>query len=81
MKYKQCFFVIALCIASLIALQMVYDYQNGGFRSSKLISNQPPLLIPATEEIDALLNQPFRFLGYGGTSFVFLGEDSDCSLA
>jgi hypothetical protein len=74
MKDKCRLFVI-ICIAFFIALQRIYDYQNGGFRSSKLISNQPPLLNRATEEIDALLNQPFRFLGFGGTSFVFLGED------
>ncbi len=75
MKYKGHICIIALCVVSFIGLQRIYDYQNGGFRCSKLTSNQPPLLNPATDEVDALLDQPFRFVGYGGTSFVFLGED------
>ncbi len=62
-------------MTALIGVERAYYFQNGGFRPSKLISTLPPVLNPPPTEIDSLLNQSFRFLGRGGTSFVFLGED------
>jgi len=74
MKYKP-FLFATICVAALLAIERVYSFQNGGFRSSKLISNLPSHLSPPPAEMESLLNQSFCFFGSGGTSFVFLGED------
>lgn len=67
--------IAALCLATLAALERLHSFQNGGFTPSKLISYLPSTSAPPPPEIDSLLDQSFRFLGKGGTSFVFLGED------
>jgi hypothetical protein len=69
------FLIAAACLAAIISIERIYYFQNGGFRASKLISNFPPFLNPPPPKIESLLNQSFHFLGRGGTSFVFLGED------
>src|SRR5581483_1155083 len=66
---------LGACLFALIGLERLHSYQNGGFRPSKLISSLPSVSLPPPREIDALLDQPFHYLGKGGTSFVFLGED------
>ncbi|MBI2812051.1 MAG: hypothetical protein HYX67_14640 [Candidatus Melainabacteria bacterium] len=73
-KKKTLFYTLAL-VAVLIGIERCYSYQNGGFRTAKLLSKQPPLYAAPPENVDPLLEQSFRFLGSGGTSFVFLGED------
>ncbi len=67
--------LIISCLCVLIAVERLHNFQNGGFRASKLVSSLTPHLDPAPPEIDALLNQRFHYFGKGGTSFVFLGED------
>ncbi len=62
-------------ITVLIAVERTYYRQNRGFRVSKLLSGQQSVDSPPPEGIDTLLDQSFRYLGAGGTSFVFLGED------
>lgn len=59
----------------LIAVERTYYWKNRGFRVSKLLSAELPINSPPPEGVDALLDQSFRYLGAGGTSFVFLGED------
>jgi hypothetical protein len=74
MKIKT-FLIAIICMAALFSIQRVYYFQNGGFCTFKLISNLPPQMNIPPPEIDPLLEQTFHFLGRGGTSFVFLGED------
>ena len=63
-------------IALLAASTWLYQWKNGHFRTSKLLSPLPSVHAPVpTTQIDPLLNQTFRFLGKGGTCFAFLGED------
>ncbi len=69
--------LIALCLIGVaIGVERLYYRQNGGFKLSKIFSNNLPI---TTEEdlsvIDPFLDQTFHFLGSGGTSYVFLGED------
>src|SRR5476649_77108 len=72
MKIKH---IAACVIALVVALERLPSYQNGGFRASKLVSSLPPILSTPPEEVDALLDQPFRYFGKGGTCLVFLGAD------
>lgn len=74
MKKKPLFILLSL-IALCILVERVYFLQNRGFRTSKLISPQASIHHVPPEGVDPLLDQPFHFLGAGGTSFVFLGED------
>lgn len=67
--------IISISLAAVIGIERAYYFQNGGFTPSKLTSSLSPILSAPPPEIDALLNQPFRYFGRGGTSFVFLGED------
>ncbi len=74
MKKKVILYTI-LTLVILISLERIYYRQNRGFRVSKLISLQPCINETPPAEVDALLNQPFRWLGGGKTCFAFLGED------
>ena len=67
-----------LCIAALsLGLERLYYRQNGGFSIGKITSPVLPSHVAHEnlQDIDCLLEQPFHFLGSGGTSFAFLGED------
>ena len=66
---------IVACMIALLAIERLHSYQNGGFRASKLVSSLPSILSTPSEEVDALLDQPFRYFGKGGTCLVFLGAD------
>ena len=79
MTKKKLLLTIA-CLLALGAIERTYYLQNGGFRLSKLISKQPSVTSHPPAEIDALLDQPFHYVGSGGTSFVFLGEDGQTIL-
>jgi hypothetical protein len=76
-------FKLAIAAAFFMALQMFCHKQTRGFRPYWILSNLPndprwevpPLSQEAQKKIDALLDQPFTFLGAGGWSFAFLGED------
>ena len=72
---KYCWVITVVCLAALVGTERLYYFQNGGFRTSKLISDLPPNWEPPPADIEGLLNQTFYFLGRGGTSFAFLGED------
>jgi hypothetical protein len=77
---KKHLLVAVLCLSILLfGLERLYSFTNGGFRLFKLISRVPPeedRFNPEEIQLaDSLLNQSFRFLSSGGTSFVFLGED------
>ena len=74
MKKKAILYTV-LALVILISLERIYYRQNRGFRVSKLISAQPCINQASTPEVDALLDQSFRWLGGGKTSFAFLGED------
>lgn len=74
MKFKR-IVCLGASLLALLALERLHSYKNGGFRPSKLTSSLPSVHLPPSPEIDTLLDQPFRYLGKGGTSFVFLGED------
>ncbi len=66
-----------------LGLQWFCQKKTCGFRPYWILSNLPnefrwevpPLSEEEQQKIDALLDQPFTFLGYGGWSFAFLGED------
>ncbi len=78
MKKKLC---LALTFIFFLAgaIKWLHYYQNGGFNLAKVTSLVPSVseacLCENEQEIDHLLEQSFHFLGSGGTSFVFLGED------
>jgi hypothetical protein len=72
---KRRWLLAAICLTALLGVERLYYFQNGGFRTSKLISDLTPTWEQPPAEIDALLNQIFYFLGRGGTSFAFLGKD------
>lgn len=79
MKKKRILIAILSCLSLFFGIERLYYRYNGGFSIAKITSKQPhvetpipPLLL---KKIDPLLHQPFHFLSYGGTSFVFLGED------
>jgi hypothetical protein len=80
MNKKYIFFSAFGLFVILGALGATYELRNRGFRLSKLISPQPPVAIALPAGIEALLDQPFRFVGAGETSFVFLGEDGQTIL-
>jgi hypothetical protein len=75
MKKKLFLFGALALLAALITLERIYHLQNRGFRVSKLISAQPCIDESPPREVDTLLNQSFRWIGGGGTCYVFLGED------
>lgn len=73
---KKRILIAALALLTvLIAVERTYHWQNRGFRISKLLSAEQSVDSPPPEGVDTLLDQSFRYLGAGGTSFVFLGED------
>jgi len=74
MSRKHLFFSTAL-VLSLIAVERIYNFRTGGFRSSKVLSHLPDQREAPPPEITPLLDQTFHFLGKGGTSYVFLGQD------
>lgn len=59
--------------------------QTGGFRESKILSTNPPEKIWGDDEIsiekqmliDEILNQPFSYIGKGGTSYCFASLDNN----
>ncbi len=67
--------ILITILIAIVAADRLYNFQNGGFHPSKLVSTISPLFDPPPKEIDSLLDQPFHYFGKGGTSFVFLGED------
>jgi hypothetical protein len=75
MNKKRILIAVFALLAISILVERTYFRQHRGFRVSKLISTLPPMDCPPPEGVDALLEQSFRYLGAGGTSFVFLGED------
>lgn len=75
MKKKHIYSFGIVLVLSLISVERIYYLQHRGFRISKIISPQPSIHIPPPESIDSLLDQPFYYLGGGGTSFAFLGKD------
>ncbi len=75
MKKKSIILAALLLVSAGVLTERVYYWQNRGFHLSKIASSQTSIDCPPPAGVDALLDQPFRFLGAGGTSFVFLGED------
>lgn len=76
--------VVLLGAAALCSgLYIFCEKQTQGFRPYLLLSNLPndprwevsPLSAPEQTEVDALLDQRFTYLGAGGWSIAFLGED------
>lgn len=75
------------CLFTLVTLSTILYFfcqkQTQGFRPYLILSNLPndprwevPSLPPEEQKaIDALLDQPFTFLGSGGWCFAFLGQD------
>jgi hypothetical protein len=63
------------CGLLLCGIHRIYSFQNGGFCAAKLRSPLTPHLATPPPNVDTLLQQPFHYLGSGGTSFAFLGED------
>lgn len=73
---KKKILLVSLCtVVLLFGLERLYYRQNGGFSIAKVISPVPPSAALSEFAEDDLLDQPFHFLGSGGTSYVFLGED------
>ena len=76
-------FKLLLATAIFMGLQKFCYQQTRGFRPYWILSNLPndprwevpPLSEKEQKEIDALLDQPFTFLGCGGWTFAFLGQD------
>ncbi|MBI3236613.1 MAG: hypothetical protein HYZ48_02775 [Chlamydiales bacterium] len=74
---------LLLFTISMGILYFLTETQTQGFRYYKLLSNLPneprwetPALEPQEmEKVNALLSQPFTFLGAGGWCYAFLGED------
>ena len=79
MKKKHKLLIIICSLVFFIGLERLYYRQNGGFSIAKITSQLPATAASfSSEELqnaDLLLDQSFHFLGYGGTSFVFLGDD------
>src|SRR5690242_7329585 len=79
------YFTIQLLVAAAICSWLYFFCysQTRGFRLYSILSDLPndprwevpPLSDRDQKKIDALLNQEFTFLGSGGWSFAFLGED------
>ena len=75
MKRKRLLITALILLSAAILCERTYYLRNRGFCLSKLVSSQACMDCLPPAGIDALLDQPFRFIGAGGTSFVFLGED------
>ncbi|MES2121789.1 MAG: hypothetical protein V4492_03300 [Chlamydiota bacterium] len=76
---KKCSLIFSLLLFLLCGVERLYYYQHGGFCLSKVISDLKEEF-PSTHElpsleIQTLLEQPFHFIGSGGTCFAFLGAD------
>jgi hypothetical protein len=80
MRKKPLIFATFAFLTILLTLERTYHLQNRGFRLSKLISTQPCIDEPPPFEVDARLNQSFRWIGGGGTCYAFLGEDGETVL-
>ena len=65
---------LALLLAAVLG-ERAYYLKNRGFSISKIVSSKPSVKSQVPPEVDSLLNQSFHFIGAGGTSFVFLGDD------
>ncbi|MBS0605169.1 MAG: hypothetical protein JSS60_09080 [Verrucomicrobia bacterium] len=83
-KKRLTLLVKVLAAAAVFAgLQQFCESQTKGFRPYLIVSNLPndprwdvpPLAEEEKKRIDALLDQPFTFLGSGGWCIAFLGED------
>jgi hypothetical protein len=69
--------------AAVFALSQFCEKQTNGFRFYSLLSNLPndprwevpPLGEAEQQQINALLDQPFTYLGSGGWCIAFLGQD------
>src|SRR5690348_14115124 len=77
------FFVVAC-----VLIHRFCHHQTGGFSIAKIRSNHaihpewatPPLSEQERQKLDPILNQPFKFFGYGGQAYVFLSEDGSVIL-
>ncbi len=76
---KRCSLIFSLFLLLLCGVERLYFYQHGGFCLSKVLSDLkdefPSAHVLPSPEIQALLDQPFHFIGSGGTCFAFLGAD------
>src|SRR5262249_3008952 len=80
MKKKKILIVTLTLLAVSVLAERIYHRQNRGFCVSKLISTQSSIDCLPPADVESLLDQSFRFIGAGGTSFVFLGEDEETIL-
>jgi hypothetical protein len=80
MKYK-----ILLFIICFVLLERFCHQQTEGFRPSKIFSEfsfdpRWEVAAPPSEQITALLKQPFTFLGSGGQCYAFVSQDGTAVL-
>lgn len=74
---------LLVAILACIGLHSFCAHQTKGFRPYLILSDLPndprwevpPLSAEEQKQINALLDQPFTFLGSGGWCFAFLGQD------
>jgi hypothetical protein len=79
---------ILLIIALIVGIDRFCHEQTGTFCLHKIIENRPedptweapPLSEAENKQIEALLEQPFTFLGHGNECFVFLSHDGSTVL-
>lgn len=72
-----------VAVAAVTGLYLFCEGKTHGFRPYLILSNLPsdprwevpPLSDKEQQEVNALLDQRFKFLGSGGWCFAFLGED------
>ncbi len=75
MKKKSLLLAMFAILTISLILERTHYLQHRGFKLSKLISPQPCIEESPPCDVDVMLNQSFRWIGAGGTSYVFLGED------
>ena len=72
-------FKLLLIFALLIGINRFCHLATGTFSIHKIVHNraEDPIWVPAmqNENVDALLREPFTYLGHGNESFAFLSAD------
>ncbi|MBS0651907.1 MAG: hypothetical protein JSR39_00085 [Verrucomicrobia bacterium] len=76
--------IFAFCVGGYLGLEQLIEMQTKGFCLQKIIADdlpyQPqwetaPLSTEQMEEVDQVLDQPFRLIGSGSECFAFMSED------